>query len=275
MKAIIGIALAAIILIACTETTVIERETVSDEPRGRVIMTITDDLVDLRGISSLRVTVDNVQVYSEEDGWITVGGDEETYDLLDLRDVEAILADQALEAETYTAMRMDLSSVQVVDSRGTHDAELPGEKYTINAQLVVEPNGVSIVTFDFIPERSLHSTEDGTYVFAPVVRVISRSDADFELVGDGLIAVTGGAVVADVTYGMTLQGVVDVDVVVPDRPIVIDNGVIRVERTVQDTTVYNTTVYNTTTVINRREVIEEDNRDDNRTVRTNVTVNGT
>jgi hypothetical protein len=268
--------LAAILLVACSETTVIERETVSDEPRGRVIMTITDDLVDLRGISSLRITIDNVQVYSEEDGWITVGGDEETYDLLQLRDVEAVIADQALEAETYTAMRMDLSSVEVVDSRGTHNAELPAEKYTINAQLIIEPEGLSAVTFDFIPERSLHIAEDGTYVFAPVVRVTSRTDAVVQPVRGDTVIVTGGNIVADVTYGMTLQGAVDVNVIVPDRPIIIDNGVIRVERTIQDTTTYNTTVYNTTTVVNRRNVINEDvtqnNTYDNRTLRSRVNV---
>jgi hypothetical protein len=257
--------LVAVFLVGCTQQAVSETTIVRDEDEeGLVVMTITDDAIDLVGVTSIRVTVDSIQIYSAEEGWVTVMGDEETYDLLAIRDTQRLLAQASVDADTYTQVRLDLSSVIIEDETGAHDAILPSEKYTITADLVVLPDRTSTAMFDFLADQSLHITENGEYVFAPVVAVQTCTNSDVAI-NNNIVVMTCSEVVTDMTYGMDLQGNVGVNIVVPDRPIIIERGIIK-------TTV--TTINTTRTVYNDRTVYVERN-DTNTTTRTNTTANET
>lgn len=258
--------LVAVLLIGCTQQAVSETVVVSDkDEEGLVVMTITDDAIDLVGVSGIRVTVDSIQIYSAEEGWVTVMGDEETYDLLAIRDRQRLLAQANVDADTYTQIRLDLSSVIVEDETGAHDAILPSEKYTITADLIVLEGSTSIAVFDFLADQSLHVTEEGEYVFAPVVAVQTCTNTEVAI-NENVVVATCGELVTDVTYGMDLQGNVGVNIVVPDRPIIIERGIIK-------TTV--TTINTTRTVYNDRTVYVERNETPRNTTRTNTTVNAT
>jgi hypothetical protein len=258
--------LLALLLASCTQTvseTTIVRD---DDQDGRVAVLITDDAASLSGVSSIRVTVDNIQLFSPEEGWVTINGDEETYDLLQLRESYRLLANANVDAGTYTQMKIDLSSVMVTDALGDHDAKLPSEKYNIVADIIVTPGTTSTATLDFLADSSLHITEDGEYVFAPVIAVQTCTGATV-VADDGLVTATCGEVVTDVTYGMDLGGNVGVNVIVPDAPIVIERGVFRTTVTTINTT---RTIYNDRTVYVDRPV-----NGTNGTVETNTTVNVT
>ena len=48
-------------------------------------------------------------------------------------------------------------------------AKLPSGEMRINTKLVVDELGSSAVIFDFIADKSLHTTGSGEYIFAPVI----------------------------------------------------------------------------------------------------------
>ena len=94
---------------------------------GRAVFTITDAAADMGAVSEVHVTVEQVRVHSETQGWVTVSDEQQTYDLLELKaeNSHALLADANLTADTYNQLRLDVSEVIVVDAEGEHEAKLP------------------------------------------------------------------------------------------------------------------------------------------------------
>lgn len=225
--------IALLLLAACTQSqTVITQNTtiVQDDHEdfeGRAVFTITDAAADMGTVTSVRVTLDSLEVYSADEGWVTVEGDEETYDLLRLKaeGSHALLADESLETGSYSQVRFDISSVTVVDENGTHDATVPAEKMTIPITLVVEANGTSTASFDFLADESLHTTTEGDYVMAPVVEAETRTDAVVAVDEEERVRIIGGSVTSSTIVGMDLDGRVGIGVRIPaNAALMMDDG---------------------------------------------------
>jgi hypothetical protein len=249
--------LAALLLIvsACqtrTEATIIDDGTqvvseraVVPEGKGRLLyaLTASDPQSDLR---SVRMTVDSVEAYNSEDGWVTINGDEDTYDLTKLVGVSDLLGDRVIDAQTYSQVRMKISSVIVEDATGSHDAVLTNNELIIAVPFSVVSTDTVAVTFDFLIDESVRETSDGRYVFLPTVRMVVQNAADVNIVDDRVVVRTG-QVVTNTVVTTNTEGRTGTDVTPAGQlTIVVQNGEPRVvERTVyQNTTVvYNNTYY--------------------------------
>ncbi len=147
--------------------------------QGRVVFAIKDKAADMGSISQVIITVDKVQAHSETQSWVDISTTSKTYDLIQLKTKGelAVIADGNIKAGSYDQIKLDVSKVTVVDSQGTHEAKLPSNELKINVDMQVDNNSTATATFDFIADESLHVTGNGKYIFAPVVKVQTRSNA--------------------------------------------------------------------------------------------------
>lgn len=175
---------------------------------GRAVFTVTDAAADMGAVTSVKVTVDSLQVQSAAKGWITVASTPQTYDLLQLKasGMQSLLADANLENGTYGQVRMIISKVIVTDSSGDHVAKLPSGELKIVGGFTVLPNSTVAVTFDFLADQSLHVTGNGTYILAPVVRMQERAGAQVDTSSRENVRINGGRTGTDTEVGMDEDG---------------------------------------------------------------------
>lgn len=184
---------------------------------GRAVFTITDAAADMGSVSSIEITVDQVMVHSQTDGWVAVTSTPETYDLLELKAEgrHALLADTQLQEGAYNQMRLDISNVMVTDGEGTHEATLPSGQLRMQGELNVQADSTSSASFDFIADESLHVTGEGEYILAPVVQVETRERVQAEVQSQNRVQVTGGTVRTNARFGMDAEGNVGVGLKIP------------------------------------------------------------
>ncbi len=188
----------------------------SSEKQGRVVVALTDAAANMSNVSEVKFKVDSVELHSATQGWVEVSGSSHEYNLLKLRDSNrwALVAQGDVAADTYNQVRLNVDSVTVVTSDGQqHDAKLPSGELKINGQFVVNASTSSSLTMDVLADQSLHLTGSGKYIFAPVVKVESRSNAEVNVSGNGTasedddsVRVSSGTVNTSVAVGMDLNG---------------------------------------------------------------------
>jgi len=76
---------------------------------------------------------------------------------------------------------------------------------------MVVADQTSSVSFDFLASKSLHMTGSGEYVFAPVVKTESRSNADVTVGTNSVVTIGGGKVDDENTSGMDIDGSVKIN----------------------------------------------------------------
>jgi len=186
---------------------------------GRVVFAITDAAANMGSVSKVEITVDKIEAHSQTEGWITVSSTSKKYDLLELKadNKQVILADAQLNEGSYDQVRLDVSSVVVTDTDGTHEAKLPSGELKIVGGFNVSSNTTATVKFDFIADESLHITGNGQYIFAPVVQVESRNDADVNVKSNNEVEISGGRVVTNVKVGTDIDGNVGVGLHIPSN----------------------------------------------------------
>lgn len=175
---------------------------------GRAVFGITDAAASLQNVSSVQVTVDKIEAHSASQGWVTVSTDTKTYDLMQLKQSAQtmLLADTQLTTDTYDQVRLHVSGVAVVAGGTTSQAKLPSNELKIVGTVVVKANATASLTLDFQLDKSLHLTGSGKYILAPVVKLVSLSDAQVQVNSDNSLTVEHGTTEADVTVGTDENG---------------------------------------------------------------------
>ena len=184
------------------------------EKEGRVVFTITDAAADMGAVTKVMLTVDDVQVHSETEGWVTVSSTPTTVDLLKLKaeGSQELLADAKLKEGDYQHLRLDISKIVVVDAAGEHEAKLPSGELKFVGGFTVTENSISTAKFDFVADESLHTTGKGEYILAPVVQLETRENADVVIKADEKVEVKNGNVKTNTKVGMDIDGKVGVGV---------------------------------------------------------------
>ena len=178
------------------------------QTQGRAVFTVADAAADMGAVTSVKVTVDSLEVQNTSGGWITVSSSPQTYDLMQLRasGMQSLLADTNLENGTYGQVRMIISKVMVTDSSGVHEAKLPSGVLKIVGGFTVSPNSTVAVNFDFLADQSLHVTGNGQYILAPVVHMQEHADSQVDASSKENVKVNGGRIRTDTVVGMDENG---------------------------------------------------------------------
>ena len=177
------------------------------ENDGRVVVGVTDAAADMNAVTSIKVVVNNVQLKSTTGNWINLKLNQNTFDLLALKNEEkiALLSDMRIPEGEYDQMRLEVSQVSVVDNTGEHVAKLPSNEMKLNGEIIVKNGETATAVLDVIADESLHTTGQGDYILAPVIKLQTRENAQVDVSSDE-IKVNSGQIITDATVGMDATG---------------------------------------------------------------------
>ena len=149
---------------------------VSSDGTGNFQLYLTDQPID--NAEEILVTISEISVQREEEGFSTVWSGEKTYDLLKLRNKEEKIIDITLEEGTYTQIRLVVTEGQIVIASESHEMTVPSSEVKIPFVFNIMEDGSTEIVLDFEAEHSIHVVNAGQseqYILRPVIRVKSTS----------------------------------------------------------------------------------------------------
>jgi len=143
---------------------------------GNFQLYLTDQPID--DAEEILVTISEINVQKAEEGFLTIREGAKEYDLLALRDKEALILETGLEEGMYTQIRLVVASGQIVIDGETYDMTVPSSEVKIPVVFNIMEDGFTEIVLDFEAEHSIHVVNAGQseqYILRPVVRVKSIS----------------------------------------------------------------------------------------------------
>lgn len=184
----------------------------SAEPAGtgKIVIGIKDKAVGLTDISSIKLTITSIMLHKQS-GWETLNTRDKEFDLLDLntKGLTGLFANEDIAAGNYDMIQINAAKVEVTQAGENKNAVLPSKTIKIKADFVVEDGKTSAVVIDFIASESLHTTGTGRLIFAPVIKLEAKKNAQASVSGNN-VAITSGDIIANKKVGMDASGNVDV-----------------------------------------------------------------
>ncbi len=182
----------------------------SDKSGGSLYIGITDATADINNVSEVNMEVEKVEIHSATQGWTTVSSNSKSYNLLTLHaeGKTELYAKEKVVAGAYDRVRVTLGDTVVkTKTKGDIKAYSPSNQVVMNMAVNVKSEGDTHLKIDFLADKSLHSTSDGKYVFAPVVKAESHSGAEVLVDSDSnAIESAGGSVDSAVEVGVDIDG---------------------------------------------------------------------
>ena len=184
-------------------------ESQSSATTGKVYVGITDATADINNVNEINMEVKKAEIYSSALGWVTISGDSKKYDLLKLKAEGRtdFYGSADVDAGAYDRVRLTLGNTVVkTKSNGDVVAYLPGKQVVMNMDVMVEAGQDTSVELDVLADKSLHTTSDNKFVFAPVVRAQSQSGADVSISNQNAITYAGGTMDSTANVGVNIDG---------------------------------------------------------------------
>lgn len=175
---------------------------------GDVVFAITDAAANMGAVSKVEVTIDQIRVRAEGGAWTTVSNETQTFDLLQLRATNTVqlMTQVQLQERNYDMVELNVSQVRITNGSGTHTAMMINNRLQMECMLEVQTQTMATVNFDFIADESLHETTEGQYVFAPVVALQTRTQAQVQFRNNNEVDISGGTVRTNAQIGMNISG---------------------------------------------------------------------
>lgn len=148
----------------------------SSDGTGNFKLFLTDQPVD--NAKEIWVTISEINVQKEDEGFLTVWTGTQTYDLLALRDKEEKIVDITLGEGMYTQIRLVVVSGRIVIAEESHDMTVPSSEVKIPVVFNIMDGNVVEIVLDFEAEHSIQVVNAGQsekYILSPVIRVKSIS----------------------------------------------------------------------------------------------------
>ncbi len=205
---------------------------------GHVVFSVADAAADMQTIEEINMKVNKVEMHSTASGWVTVSSTPKTYDLLKLNTTNKseLLVDAGVKSGTYDQVRLNIASISIMTKSGaTREAKLPSSVLKINTKVVMSASKITSVNLDFLADKSLHTTASGEFIFAPVVKIDSRSGAGVNIGDDNTVEIVGGTSDNASVVGMDIDGTVKLNFQISaDQTLILDsNGKIKIQGVLQ------------------------------------------
>ncbi len=182
---------------------------------GRAVFAVTDDPTALNGVSTVKITIDKVEVQSAGSGWITLSDTPKEFDLMALKSAGAaeIVADADLNAATYNKIRLNIGKVVVAtETKGDVEAKLPSDQMDFMVNVPVTAGETSTALIDFMLDDSLHAASNNQFILTPVVKLDVKTNAT--LSAGNKFDMNSGTTESSTTVGMDLGGFLKSDFMV-------------------------------------------------------------
>ncbi|MBE0461777.1 MAG: DUF4382 domain-containing protein [Candidatus Aminicenantes bacterium] len=144
----------------------------SMEKAGNFNLYLTDLPVD--DAEEIWVTISEINVYKEEEGFITLSTKTMEYDLLELRNTEVLMLEAELSKGTYTQIRLVVDAGQIVIGGESIPMTVPSSEIKIPIVFNVMEDGTTEVLLDFDAEQSILLIQAGAsqqFILRPVIIV--------------------------------------------------------------------------------------------------------
>ena len=150
----------------------------SSTPTGSVEVRVTDAPAK-EEVTSVKVTVTSVEIHKaganqeDESGWMPMKlSGANTFDLLQIKGLEEVLATGDLAVGTYTQIRMEVTKVAVTFKGGQpEDVKLPSGKLKFVQPFDVAAGKTTVLLFDFDAAKSVNVTGNEQVMFKPVIKL--------------------------------------------------------------------------------------------------------
>lgn len=175
---------------------------------GTLHVLVTDAAANMQNISAVNMTVDKISLHSQAQNWTEISITPQTFNLLALKAAakSALAAKVNIKADTYDQIWFHVTKVTVTESGVVKEAKLPSGDLKMQGIMKVTGNQQSSVVVDVLADQSLHKTGKGEFIFAPVVKFETRTNATVNAEANNLFTVSGGTVNTDTTMGMDVNG---------------------------------------------------------------------
>jgi len=166
---VIAAAVLALLITACAK---------QSSATGSIEMRVTDAPSGAE-VTSVAVTVSGVEIHkaglaeTDESGWMPMKmSGSTTFDLLQIRGLEQVLATGDFAAGTYTQIRMTVTKVRVTLQGGNpQDATIPSGKLKFVQSFDVVAGKATVLLFDFDAAKSVNVTGNDSVMFKPVIKL--------------------------------------------------------------------------------------------------------
>ena len=182
--------------------------TAEEEDTGTVVLAISDAAADMGQVTAMEMTISQIRIRAEGGEWTTVSDETQTFDLLQLREMATaqLMLQTQLQTRNYDMVELNCSRFKVTNGSGTHDCLMINSRLQMECMLEVQANTMTTANFDFMADECLHETTDGQYVFAPVVAVQTRTQAEVQVRNNAEVDISGGTVRTNAQIGMNISG---------------------------------------------------------------------
>jgi hypothetical protein len=122
------------------------------------------------------VTLSEISVQKEDEGFLTIWSGEKTYDLLKLQKQEEKIIDITLDAGTYTQIRLIVTAGNIVISGESNEMVVPSLEVKIPLVFNIMEGSATEILLDFEADHSIQVVNAGhseQYILRPVIRVES------------------------------------------------------------------------------------------------------
>lgn len=217
MKNLTGVIIGAVIVVlviigvlSYQKNSKVAQPATDNKSGGSLYIGVTDKSADIKNVNDVDLSVKKIEMHSATNGWITVSSSERKYALFSLKangQVKLYIKKDNVPSGFYDKVRVTLGDVVVhTKTKGDIKATMPSSQIVMNVAVQVNDNKNTHIKLDFLADKSLHVTSDGKYVFAAVLKMESRSNADVTVASNDNVNVSGGTVDGDVNVGIDLDG---------------------------------------------------------------------
>jgi len=190
---------------------------------GRLVVAIKDLAASANEFDSILMTINGIEIHSPKTGWVSLSNEAVTYDLLRLKREGKfeLIFDRSFSVGSYDQIRIPLGSVVLIKGGIAYNAKVPSEQFIIPLTLFVKKNETSSITLDVLADSSLHTTEKGSFIFAPVIHLTTQTDIEVVQMSGRKVELLGGTTAFDVTAGVNEDGNTKVGTSI-DRGVILD-----------------------------------------------------
>ncbi len=144
---------------------------------GHLVLKITDAPDDLN-ISHANITISQIQVHrsafgnNTSAGWFTVVNNSQTFDLVSLHNVTALLGNVNLSSGWYTQIRLTVEKAMLTINGSVYNCKIPSKTIKLVTPFRISGSTTTTLTLDLNIQRSVHQTGSAKYIFRPTIRIL-------------------------------------------------------------------------------------------------------
>ena len=134
------------------------------------------------GVSKIEITVGSVEVNRAEGpspvGWETVISEPQTFDLVQLEGIEALLGSSQLEPGRINQIRLEIVEATITLNGEDLTATVPSGRLRLVGSFELSADETTVVTLDFDADKSVVLRGNMNPLIRPVVKLLVRSADD-------------------------------------------------------------------------------------------------